>query len=166
VAPARRLILVVAAVAALAACASTDDLDTTALEAEIPAALLAEHADLVTGVSCPDEIPLEADLVVECTADLAGDPVVVEVLQTDDEGSVSLTLDVTPLDVERLADDLSVELTDDLGVPTDVACAGPPLIVPDAGDEVSCVASDETGERGLLVRLLDDQGAYEVEIAT
>ncbi|NNE73959.1 MAG: DUF4333 domain-containing protein, partial [Acidimicrobiales bacterium] len=60
------------------ACASASTLDGEVIVGLIPAAVSPEVAADVTDVSCPDEIPREAGLIVRCTARLGADQVTVD----------------------------------------------------------------------------------------
>lgn len=159
----RRLIVVLLVLGVGAAsCGGADRLDVDALETELPSLIAPDHPEVVTEVVCPEEIATEAGAVSRCQARLAGDPITVTLTQTDDDGAVSVAIDVTPLVVERLAADLGERLSDDLDRAVVVACAGPGLIVPVAGRVLDCTATDVDGTRPVSVTLIDGDGGYEV----
>jgi hypothetical protein len=166
---ARRLIpatVPFAAAAALlaGACAGpSDELDAATLVAAVPAALVPEAPEVVTDVVCPAELERGVGVVVSCEARVAGRPITLSVEQVDDAGRVSVATDAVLLDTADLAADLAARLQADLGVVVGAVCAGPRVVVPAAGDEVTCTANDEAGRPlELVATLLDAAGAYEV----
>lgn len=78
------------AAAALTSCSTTSTLDIDKLESTI-ATEMEQQLDLpgTPTITCPDEVEIEAGNVFNCTAELAGDSVEVQVTQDDDEGNVS-----------------------------------------------------------------------------
>ncbi len=149
----------------IAGCGDSENIDVVDLAGRLPGLIAADHPEVVTNVVCPDEIERSAGSVAQCRALLSGDPIAVTVTQLDGDGAVSVSIDVAPLVVEQLADDLAAQLTEDLDRDVVVSCAGPGLIVPEADETVSCTATDEAGTRTLTVTLLDDRGAYAVRFS-
>ena len=88
--PARRrgVLVLLVAVLALGACASTRSLDTTDVASQVEAAL-AQQVGGEFAVTCPTAVPAEAGAAFTCTAtdERSGDEVAVQVVQEDDRGS-------------------------------------------------------------------------------
>ena len=163
----RALIAITSAVTLLgvAACREATKLDGPRLERELPASVLSDHPDLVTGVSCPTPIKRAVGTVVACSASIGGTPVVLTVTQTDDKGSVDVVVDRTLLDIDKLAAEISSRLTKDVGVATAVTCPGPAVRVLTVGDAISCNATDPSNRsRTFVATITDESGAFELKL--
>lgn len=163
-----RRALTVAALAGMAltaACSNDTELDAQKLQAALPAAVLEDHPDLLTSVVCPESIPTEIGASTLCFADLAGRPVELTVAQIDDEGTVSVDVDRTLLDVDDLAARIAERLSADVGVATSVVCEEPAVRVLEVGDEIECDATDaDDRTRTFVATILDDAAAFELRI--
>jgi Domain of unknown function (DUF4333) len=163
--PGAIVIAVVATVLVTTACREPTKLDARRLERELPAAVLSDHPELVTDVSCPRPIERAAGTIVECDASISGTAVVLTVTQTDDKGAVGVALDRTLLDVDKLAAQIAARLTQDVGVATTVVCAGPVVRVLTVGDAISCTATDPSNRSRTFVATITDQtGAFDVKL--
>lgn len=161
----RRALVSLALLLVAGACREATKLDVDALQRDLPAAVVADHADLVTDVVCPPKILRGAGTVVECSAAISGTPVVLTVVQIDDDGAVRVELDRTLLDVGKLAADVAARLTKDVGVPTTVVCDGPAVRVLAVGDTYACTATDASNRsRRFRATILDQAGAFELQI--
>jgi hypothetical protein len=144
----------------VAGCGGPSKLDGDRLARDLPAAVVADHPELVTDVVCPPSIERTIGASFTCTALIAGEPVALDVVQVDDRGGVRVDVDRTLLDVGEVAADLAARLTRDVGVPTAVVCAGPPVRVLVVGDTLRCTATDPDGrERVFALTVEDDAGA-------
>jgi hypothetical protein len=86
-----RFVIASAAVASLlAACTST--LDTDGLEEQIRALLEERGGPMVTEVTCPEDIEVEAGATFECSATGEGAEWIVQVTQADDQGNVEIEI--------------------------------------------------------------------------
>jgi hypothetical protein len=160
-----RLLAALIAAATVAACGGADEVDAGSLEAAIPAALLPEHPELVTEVSCPGPIDREAGVVTPCTARVGGTVVELSATQLDDDGQVRVLLDRTLLDVDDLAARIGERLTADVGVPTSVVCEGPAVRVLAVDDEIRCDATDpDDRTRTFVATIVDETGNYELRL--
>ncbi len=156
--------VIVALTGVATACGSSDSIDVADLVDRLPAIVAPDQPEAVTNVVCPDAIDRRPGAVDFCQARLSGDPITITVTQVDGDGAISVSIDAVPLVVESLSDDLAARLTEDLGRPVTVGCAGPRLIVPAAGDVVACELTDESGTQPVTVTLRDASGAYEVRL--
>jgi hypothetical protein len=157
---------VAAALAALVVgCGDADEVDAGSIEDAIPSALLPDHAELVTEVSCPGPVDRGTGTVTTCTARIAGTAVEVTATQVDDDGSVRVQMARTLLYVDDLAAKISERLTADVGDPTSVICDGPVVRVLAVGDELRCVATDtDDRDHTFLVTLLDENANYDLKL--
>lgn len=157
----------VACLVLLVACSGeTDELDAAGIAAAVPAALAPEDPTSVTDVVCPETVARGTGIVVTCSAEVGGTPVTATVEQLDDEGRLAIETTTVLLDRGDIATGLGDRLQADLGVLVGVDCDEPRVVVPVAGDEFGCTATDEAGRPiELVVRLLDATGAYEVRPA-
>lgn len=157
----------VACLGLVVACAGTpDELDAAGIAAAVPAALAPEDPGSVTDVVCPETVERGIGIVVTCSAEVGGTPVTATVEQLDDDGRLAIETTTVLLDRGDIAAGLADRLQSDLGVLVGVDCDDPRVVVPAAGDEFGCTASDEAGRPiELVVRLLDAEGAYDVRPA-
>ena len=150
---------------ALAACGAADRLDPHALERVLPAQLLGDHPELLTGVACPAPIVKRTGTVTECTALLADVAVAIAVTQLDDNGAVRAALDKVVLDVAQSAAVLAARVTMDLGVSTAIECDGPAVRVLVVGEVLRCIARDPSlRSRTLAVTVLDERGTLDTAL--
>ncbi|HEX7097225.1 MAG TPA: DUF4333 domain-containing protein [Acidimicrobiales bacterium] len=148
-----------------AGCADADELDAEKLARDVPAAVLADHPELVTDVVCPEPIEREAGVRTACFASIAGTAVELTVSQLDDDGAVRVELGRPLLDVDLLSARIAERLTADVGVPTSVTCEGPPVRVLQVGDEIRCDATDDDNRtRTFVATILDESAAYELRL--
>ncbi len=159
-----RFFVVVVALTGVVACGTSDNIDVADLVERLPLIVAPDQPETVTNVVCPDAIDRREGAVDFCQGRLSGDPITITVTQVDGDGAISVSIDAVPLVVETLSDDLAGRLTDDLGRPVTVSCAGPRLIVPTAGDVLTCQMTDESGTQPVSVTLRDATGAYEVRL--
>jgi hypothetical protein len=139
--------------------------DAGSVEDAVPAALLADHPELVTEVSCPGTIERGEGVVTACTARIAGTAVEFSVTQLDDDGQVQVSLDRALLDVEDLAARIGERLTADVGVPTSVVCEGPAVRVLTVDDEIRCDATDpEDRTHTFLATIVDADANYDLRL--
>jgi hypothetical protein len=161
------VLLAIGAAAAVwvAGCGEPATLDAGRLERDLPAAVVADHPELVTDVACPPSPDRAAGATFTCTAMIGDEPVRLDVVQLDDRGRVRVEVDRTLLDVEGAAADLAARLTDDVGVPTAVVCDGPPVRVLVIGERLSCTATDPEGrERVFSLEIEDESGAVGIRL--
>jgi hypothetical protein len=152
------------AVAALA-CGGADEIDASGLAHKLPAAVLSEHPELVTGVSCPAPIRRKVGEITTCTAAIGGGDVHLVVTQLDDSGQVRVEVDRLLLDVDQLAARIAERLTTDIGVPTSVVCDGPAVRVLSVGDEIRCDANDpDNRTNSFVATILDESANYDLRI--
>jgi hypothetical protein len=150
---------------ALGACGGADEVDAGSIESAVPAAVLPDHPDLVTDVSCPGPIDREVGLVSACTALIGGNEVGISVTQVDDDGTIDIDVDRALLDVDDLAARIAERLTTDVGVPTSVLCDGPAVRVLSVGDEVVCIATDtDDRDRTFVAEILDEAANYDLRL--
>jgi hypothetical protein len=148
-----------------AGCGGADEVDTGTLERAIPPALLADHPDLVTDVSCREPIERGVGVLNTCTASVGGTPVELEVTQLDDDGQVRVSLDRPLLDVDDLAARIADRLTTDVGVPTSVLCEGPAVRVLTVDEAIRCAATDPDDRTHTFVAtILDDEANYDLRL--
>jgi hypothetical protein len=146
-------------------CGEADEVDAGSIEDAIPAALIPEHPELVTEVSCPGPVDRGIGTVTACTARIGGTAVEVTATQVDDDGALRVEMARTLLDVDDLAADLSRRLTADVGDPTSVICDGPVVRVLAVGDELRCVATDtEDRDHTFVVTILDEDANYDLTL--
>jgi hypothetical protein len=152
--------------ASTAACGSPDEIDASGLERKIPAAVLSEHPELVTDVTCPRPIDRKVGEITACDGAIGGSEVQFAVTQLDDNGQVRVEVDRTLLDVDQLAARIAERLTADIAVPTSVLCDGPAVRVLSVGDEIQCEANDPQNRTNTFVAtILDESANYELHIA-
>jgi hypothetical protein len=161
----RRHRLLAVLTVALAACSGADEVDTGSIESAVPAALLPEHPELVTDVSCPGPIDREAGAVTVCGARLGGTDVQLTVTQVDGDGTVEVDLARPLLDVDDLAARIAERLTTDVGVPTSVLCDGPAVRVLTVDEQIRCTATDDDDrDRTFVATILDEQANYDLRL--
>ncbi len=160
----RRLLvpLIALAVAAVGCAAPTID-DMLLLDA-IPESVLPDNPELLQDLECPSPIEVGIDVTVDCTASIGGDPVTIEVRQTDDQGAIDATLAETLFDVEETAAKLGARFSDELDIETTVDCGEPPLRVLEVGMTLTCNAADAERSREVVLTVSDETGAYDLEL--
>lgn len=163
---ARRLSLTLLLAVMAAACAADPDptLDTASVVEALPAVVWPDDPSLVTEVSCRDLDPEVIAQSVRCTAQLDAEPITVDVDVTEDGGVDGRV--VEPLfAVADAADQLAARLADDLGIePPEIAC-GRDVVIARAGTEFGCTATRAGDPIDFVLRLLDSEGGWTVEIA-
>ena len=125
----------------------------------MPAELVPDRPEIVTGISCPEDIERRPGRVT-CDAEVGGVPVSVAV-DIDDRGRALLsTDDVFLVDAADLARRVAQRLEADLG-PAAVACDGPVVLAAAAGEELVCSAVDSYGARhSLVVTITSEDGDW------
>ncbi len=162
---ARRLTAFGLAAALLGAgCADDPEIDVLALEASVAESMLPAVVELI---ECPRPLAIEAQRVT-CRGEIDGVEIDLEVeLEPDDEDGVlaDVSIDVPLLDVTEVAITAGDRLSEDLGVVALVRC-DTPVIVIEPGRELACFVTDLADgiERPLLIRLLDADGAWEMDL--
>jgi hypothetical protein len=147
----------------LAGCREPTHIDPATLARDLPAAVVPDHPEVVTGVDCPGPIDRRVGVETVCAAGIAGTPVTLQVTQVDGDGHVRVVVDRTLLDVTKVAAELATRLTKDVGIPTTVACDGPQVKVLTVGDTIACDATDPAGKaRTFDVTILDASGAFDL----
>ncbi|HEV2767056.1 MAG TPA: DUF4333 domain-containing protein [Acidimicrobiales bacterium] len=165
--PRKRLVLVIVALVSLALAGlalrggasfelsiGTDMLDIERGEAMIEQELT-DAGVPVDGVTCPEREIQQGD-VFECTAEVDGQELRIEVTQLDAEG----TIDFRPL--QALLDAREVEkagaelLRGDSSTSLRLDCGTAVVLVKDPGDTFECPATTSDGERGTVVVTVED----------
>lgn len=150
----------VALVAVGAACSGDSRLDDVRTETAVRDRLSEAFDAEVTEVRCPSDIDVEEGLITLCEADLEAGTMTVQVVQTDDDGTVAVTPNQALIVTERIEADAAAELSvryrrDDVTV----TCPGPAeqLLEPDA--TFTCEADDGDDQIDVVVRVRDAWGA-------
>lgn len=139
--------------------------DEADLESAIPAALVPDAPDVVTGVDCPGPI-LDGPVGITCTAQLAGHEIPVSV-EIDAEDRAQISTPAVLVDVAAMAELAAERLTDDVGIVTMVECPGPPVVVSVPGERLRCAAVDVSGgSREVVITIESDLGDWTVAIAS
>lgn len=127
----------------LVACGSVGGpagIDLTAVEAAVPAGLVPDHPEAVTGVSCP-EMPLDGLGPVSCTAEVAGTEFPVKVTRPDRLDQMTVSAGVALVRAVDVADEVAERLAEDLGDVASVTCA-PDVHVARSGQVFDCTVVD------------------------
>lgn len=170
---ARHLILA-AAILAVAGCAADEP---ELLEADVDRAIADATSDLpLEGLRCPSVAGLEpidegSFVEIACAAELGGDVVALSVvLIRSSSTAIDTTVIVeTPiLDLAAVEEAATARLDAELGGAPIVTCAERAVVIA-AGREVDCRVTAEGGtagpvDRELVIRLVDDEGAWEVDL--
>ena len=162
---ARRLTLAVLAATLLAAgCAEDPEIDVAALEVSIADWMLPA---IVEAVDCPDPLPVEPQTVT-CTGAIDGVRVEFQVELSpgeDDDVLADVVTDAPLLDLTEVAVAAGERLSDDLGVVALVRCEAPVVVI-EPRREIACVVTDlaDGVERPLVIRLLDPEGGWEMDL--
>lgn len=142
------LVLLLSPLVACQFSASVGGPDYAKLEKAITDELDGAYTDIsrkVSSVECPRQSELKTGDTFVCKADLDGNTVRVLVTATDDEGNVDFkTLD-TVFDLERTADGLGSDISQDRGFDVTVTC-GEGLKVVEIGQSFECTAADPRGD--------------------
>ncbi len=88
----RARILILVSTIALGGVACTRSLDTQGLEEQIATQLQEEGGPPVSGVTCPEDIEVEAGSTFDCTATGDGVEWTIRVTQLDDDGKVEFDI--------------------------------------------------------------------------
>lgn len=139
-------------------------LDGDALVESLPASVVPDDPGLVTAVSCPDPIPEVVAQRLECTADLGGHPITVDV-DVDVEGRATVAVREPLFDLDLAADEVAGRLEGDLGRRPDVVCPGT-VVVLVVGDRIACTATLEDRAIELEIELTDEAGGFTVQLGT
>lgn len=157
--------MVLLATVAVTGCREPTKLDASKLADHLPAAVVPDHPETVTGVDCPRPIRRAVGEVVTCTATIAGTPVQLTVTQLDRDGRVRVDTDRTLLDLAKVEADVATRLTKDVGIETSIVCDGPRVRVLVVGESLRCTASDPSGRTRVFVAdLLDEAGAVSLHL--
>jgi len=158
------LALALALALVAAACGHPDSgFDMDSLRSAIPASLVPDDPAAVTDISCPAPATSEATTIV-CSASIAGVAVAVTAAISAD-GTADISTDVTLIDLAGVAAAAEQRLNSELGVGSVVTCPGS-VVVSAAGDTFGCIATDQLGiERNLIVTILDEAGAWSIDLA-
>ncbi len=144
----------------LVGCGQAAVLDVDRAEARI-AASLGDTFDVDVGaVDCPDEVEVEQGARFSCTAEVGEATLVVEVVQTDDDGALRVEPTQAVLVTSRVEADIAEVLADRFDrADVEVTCPGGPqrLAPPDA--TFTCTAVDGDERKDVEVRVRDAQGA-------
>ncbi|MBC8194328.1 MAG: hypothetical protein ISR43_05880 [Acidimicrobiia bacterium] len=137
-------------------------IDVEAVERAVPLALLPDHPDLVTGVSCP-ELGSDGLGPVSCTAAVAGLAIPLIVSRPDAVGRVKVESPVELVMAVEVALLTEERLNNDLGVDNEVACE-PAIRVSRAGQRFACTATEPNGRtHALTAVLIDGAGSFRLE---
>lgn len=164
---ARCLILLVAVVVAVGACADDPSLDHESLLEGLPSAVLPDAPEVVADVSCPEPVTPTVARSSVCTASVHGESITIDV-EIDEDGIVTAAVRESFLDlaavesalVERLEVDLAVG-----GTPrVRVDCPGT-VVVDRRGVQFDCTGESGGVVRPLVVTIVDDDGGWTVAFA-
>lgn len=165
--PRKRLVLVVVALVGLVVAGlalsggasfklsiGTEMLDTEQAEATISQELT-EAGVPVDDVTCPER-EIEQGDVFECTAQIDGQELRIEVTQRDAEGTVDFRPLQALIDVRQVEEAGAELLGADLGTSLRLDCGTAVALVKDPGDTFECAATTGDGERGTVVVTVED----------
>jgi hypothetical protein len=117
-------------------------------------------------VTCPDDIELGADNDFTCTLDMEGQPLTIEVDQTDDKGHVNIQQREAVIDLAKAVDVIGSQLSDQIGASATVDCGTDHFRIADVGSTFTCQASDANGQTATVkVTVKDNSGNVSWELA-
>lgn len=156
----------IALVVLLAACAEAapPTLDVDSVHDVVPALVWPDDPELVTDVSCPDLLAEIIAQSVACTATLAGEPVIADVV-VDEVGFVAASVRQQLFRLADAADQLADRLAADLGIAAPTVTCDRAVVLARTGAEVGCIATHDGSPIDFTVRLLDGDGNWTVDIA-
>lgn len=151
----------------LGACSITEKLDTaegeekikTHLESKIP-------GSAVDGVSCPEREIKKGD-VFECTAQVDGQPIRLQIIQDDDEGNITMKPVQAVLEVKRAVAYIEQEVGKAKRSAVTADCGTSRYLVKDPGTTFDCPVTSKAG-RALgraVVTVKDVEGNVELSLA-
>lgn len=140
----------------LLASACAGPLDVAGLERQLAVAMLPEHPQLVSGVSCPRPLEPEVGETVRCDALINATAVTVAVTFGESDEVATAVVEARMIDAASVERQVAERFVGDLGVTTTVGCGAPVVVVPTDG-AVTCWAIDGSGvERPLRVTVGPD----------
>lgn len=160
--PARRLavLVVVPALAGLAGC-SGDAYDVAKAEREIGLFVDRTFEGVETGeVTCPDDIDAKEGTKFDCTAEVEGQDLRIEVTMTDDDGNATFEAAQAVLDLTRAEEAMGSDIGAQVGAAVEVDCGERDFLVKSPGDTFECTASDEDGNSVTLVATVTDTDGH------
>lgn len=140
-------IAVAVALSLLAGCSDASKLDTSRAARKIPVELGQKYPTaVIKNTKCtPNKVKLAAGVPFNCKAEIQGQVVHIAVVEDDQKGNVSFTLDKALVDVDKQSQDLVATLakTNDpsTGTPTAATaadCPGPRVRVMDVDQTFTC----------------------------
>lgn len=163
------VLLVVALALVFAACSSSDEgsVDIPKARAEILKAVEDVYGSQldVDNARCPDDVPLEEGLVFFCTVDVDGQPLRIDLRQTDDEGAVRFDQAQSVL-VTAKVEEFVVSYLDKNGEPGSQAiCGDASVIIRTPGKEVKCAVQHADGSSAVATLGVKDTKANTVLIS-
>lgn len=152
--------------ATLVGCSTTTTLDRDKLHAFIENDLIDDDAVEVTDADCPEVENPEVGQTFECSAQVEGQDVRIEVTVTDAEEGI---VDVESLDailvVSVLESGIADDLTEQLGFDVTIECSDEDYLVAEVASVLTCEASDGAGETAdVAVTVTDAAGNVSFEI--
>lgn len=157
----------VAAVAlALAGCADGSVLEGPRTASTIGDRLEEAYSVEVDQVECPEEIPVADGGEFRCTARVGDESVPVDVVQTDDEGTLEVTSQRALLSTDAVEADIAATLADRFARDdVEVTCDGPAVRVEEPEATFACAAVDGDETEAVEVTVRDARGGLTYAVA-
>jgi len=160
-----------AALVLLGACSAsvgmTENLDTDKGEDYIKTFLAGKVAAPVGEVTCPER-PLKQGDVFECTTQVDGQALRVQVTQDDDEGNVSVKLAQAVLDIQQAVPYVEQEVAKAKGTAMKADCGPQRYLVRDPGATFDCRVTPKAGRAApgrVIVTVKDVAGTVDLRLA-
>ncbi len=112
-------------------------------------------------VTCPANISLKAGGTFQCTGEVAGQPLTVDVKQKDDQGNVDFEAEQSLIELTKAQDAISADLTKKAKVAVTTSCPGPggaTWFVGKAGATFTCTATAGSESIKAIVTVKDNNG--------
>lgn len=156
-----RPLAVFVVVPALAAGCSGDAYDVAKAEREIGLFVDRTFEGVETGeVTCPDDVDANEGTKFDCTAEVEGQDLRIEVTMTDDDSNATFEAIQAVLDLRRAEEAMGSDIGAQIGATVEVDCGETDFLVKDPGDTFECTANDEDGNSVTLVATVTDTDGH------
>ena len=144
----------------------TKQLNTGKAEGVIRSFLQGKLGSPVDEVSCPPREAKQGD-VFQCTARVEGQPVLLQVTQSDNEGNVDVVLVQAIIDLKQAVTLVEQQVGAAKGIPVQADCGNQRYLVKDPGSTFDCRATPKSGGASsrVVVTVKDVEGNVDLRLA-
>jgi hypothetical protein len=103
----------------------------------------------ITNVKCPGRVPQEKDLTFFCTVEIEGQPLRIDLKQTNNEGSVAIHQAQAVLVTQKMHDFITSYLAGKGTPARDVDCGNRVIVIKTPGHEVTCKVTYPDGSKAV-----------------